>query len=358
MNRIDLETRHMLFLLGVERSGSTWLANIVDSCRDVLLYMEPFTEVADLFRGWPDRLTYLSDAGPFLGDQVRETLAGLPRYKHFGAESPGSPGWLRRANWVGQNLARAVYDRLGAGQNRSRLRFRELNLNRVGNPEVFEFDKVDTPTTVAVKELRLNFKVRMLAELFPEAPACVIIRNPVSQIDSVLRQIERDRLVYLKQFLGGLFESLEGQRRFEVFEPAIDALPDDDLVARAVAYWFINYSTVIEDLRETGGSWQLVRHEELCEAPFAEAETLFDFAGLEYGDQTRDYVRQSSQTPAGSAGPTATTRESASYYRRALDQVDDDVRDRIWRYAGDFWELAPDPVREYHDWLRDRSSPA
>ena len=356
MSGIELETRQMLFVLGVERSGSTWLANLVDSSPDVLSYMEPFTEVTDLFRGFPDRLTHMSEAGSFLRDEIVETLEGLPRYKYFGLEGAGSPGWLRRLNWRSQRALHRMYDLLGAGWNRSRLRYGELNFNRAGNPEVFEFDKSERPDCVAIKELRLNFKAGVLAEVFPEARTMVILRNPLAQIDSILRRIAEDSLVYLRRFLGVFFESIAGQERFREFREPIDGLPDDELVARAVAYWFVNYTTLLEDLRASGLEHRVVLHEDLCEDPMAETTGVFEFADLELTPQTRTYVRQSSQTPGGTGGPTATRRDSSAYYRRALNDVDGVLRERFWEYAEGFWELTPAPVRDYRDWLRDALS--
>ncbi|MFB6372325.1 MAG: sulfotransferase [Bradymonadaceae bacterium] len=353
MSRIDLGTQQMVFVLGVERSGSTWLANILESSPQLLLYMEPFTEVTDLFRGFPDRLSYMESAGPLVGDQIVETLAGLPRYKYYGLESRDAASWRKRLNWRVQSVLRELYDRLGAGQNRSRMRHRELNLNRVDNPDVFAFAKSAHPTHVAIKELRLNLKVPVLAEVFPNWRTLVIIRNPIAQIDSILRQFEHGNLVYLRRFLDVLYEVLCQQSRFAKYTEPIDHLPDDDLIARAITYWFVHYSTLLEDLRETDSNFRVVRHETLCEQPMTETESLFAFAGLDCTDQTRDYVRTSSQTSVQSAEPTETTRQSDQYYRRALAEVPDDTRERMRRYAEDFWSLAPEPVRVYRDWLGD-----
>lgn len=56
--RLDMSFIEVL-ILGCERSGSTWLANIFDSHPRVNLFMEPFAQYAGLFPGFPDRNVYL-----------------------------------------------------------------------------------------------------------------------------------------------------------------------------------------------------------------------------------------------------------------------------------------------------------
>jgi hypothetical protein len=58
-SRVAVET---VLILGCERSGSTWLSNILDSHPHVEFIMEPFVPRASLFPGFPGRNTYLANA--------------------------------------------------------------------------------------------------------------------------------------------------------------------------------------------------------------------------------------------------------------------------------------------------------
>ena len=70
-----------VFLLGCERSGSTWLANIFDAHPDVELWMEPFADYAELFPAVPDRNAWLGQATPALEVAIRQGYARLPGLK-------------------------------------------------------------------------------------------------------------------------------------------------------------------------------------------------------------------------------------------------------------------------------------
>ncbi|MFB6263109.1 MAG: hypothetical protein ABEL76_05710, partial [Bradymonadaceae bacterium] len=150
-------------------------------------------------RGYPGRLTYLSESSPGLESRAVTRLSVLEDYKYYGLESRGSPAWLRRLNWRLNGVLSETIKSMGGLRDRARIRYRQLNLHRESNPEVFDFRKTPEPTVWSIKEVRLNFKVALLTSLFPEAVFLVIVRNPLAQIDSMLRLFDRGELVYLER---------------------------------------------------------------------------------------------------------------------------------------------------------------
>lgn len=351
MDRIRFSDRNLLFILGVERSGSTWLANIVDASPAVELFMEPFAETPHLFDGFPDRLTYLEGGDALLEEKVRSQLSELREYKYHGFETRTSSPTVRNLNWALQNLLDRVTGAAGIAQIPARTRYRQLNLNRIDNPETTRFQKTDEPETIAYKELRLNFKVRFLRDLFPEARFLVIVRNPLAQVDSIMRLIDRGSLVQLEGALEALSESIRGTERFGDYSAALEDLVDDRF-HRAVAYWFMNYSLMLEDLDATSAEYQIVRHETLSRSPLERARSIYRFAGLPFTDQTRAYVERSSSESTDSSSPTNTTRNSSEYVERRLRNISTERRDRFDAAAERFWELTPEPIAEYRGWLQ------
>lgn len=362
-----------LFILGVERSGSTWLANLLDASPAVEAFMEPFSEEAHIFRGFPDRLTYMGSCSDQLRDQLQAQFARLPEMKYYGWEDREAPAWRRRTNWRYQQwLLATVNKSLGQRTGWAEFRYRELNLNRNSNPRVFDFEKTSPPELEVIKELRVNLKVRVLREVFPQARFIVILRNPLAQIRSMLRLFERDALVYLRHYLGSFFEvgsTIDRLRPFvEAAETVDDSLRDAPIMLRAVAYWFANYGLLLEDLEATGADFMTVRHEALSESPMQVTERLYDFAGLEFSDQTREYVDHSSNAEtktdqkrdgqtADSSAFTDTTRDSSDLYKRRLGEIPDPERRRFWSLAAPFWSMVPETLADYRQWLEGMIEP-
>ncbi|MFB6263108.1 MAG: hypothetical protein ABEL76_05705, partial [Bradymonadaceae bacterium] len=144
---------------------------------------------------------------------------------------------------------------------------------------------------------------------------------------------------------------IEENDRLAPFVRAAEANGDDSLFGRAVAYWFTNYSVLLDDLREHEGRFDVVRHEDLSRAPFETAESAFDFADLRFTDQTRDYLRISTTGGAESDVPTHTRRNSRTYVDERLAEIDDAVRQRFRRLAEPFWEVASPELTEYRERL-------
>lgn len=356
MSGLNFDAVDKLFVLGVERSGSTWLANILDSAPSVDLYMEPFAEVAGIVKGFPDRLSYLGEASAGLERRITSRLSELPDLKYYGPESPDSSATLRRFNWRLQESLGRISEAVVGRRSSGRRHFHELNLGRVSNPEVFGFDKHASPAVFAVKELRLNFKVRFLRSLFPDARFVVIVRNPLAQIDSIRRQLESDSLVYLRRFLDVLPQGFEDSRRLSPFAEAFAQVDDPSQVDRSLLYWFANYSVLIEDLQATGADYRVVRHEDLSRETTETVKGLFRFAGLDWTEQTAGYLEASTSADSGKdvrSTATETVRQTAGLVERSLNRIDEPRRRRFRQVAEPFWELAPEPVRAYRQWLSE-----
>ena len=354
MNTADFRNLKKTFILGVERSGSTWLANLFDSHPATSVFLEPFAQTAHLFHGFPDRLTYLNRAGTVLRRQLRERLAELPYYKNFGLERRNAPEWLKRLNWSTQSAVGKFLEWLGTSTVGPSRAYRELNFNRAANPEVIGFEKLSPQTHFVIKEVRLNFKVGMLHQLVPDAQFVVIVRNPLSQVESILRQFQQDTLVFLRQFLTGFIEAIEGQERFSRFIEAFRLL-EDNLFSRALAYWFVNYAILLEDLKRTDASFCLVRHESLCDAPEARIQELFSWTDLCWAAQCGEYLRHSTQREPCTPNPTETSRQSRSYHLRALRRIDAETREKFWHHSKPFWSLLPTEIASYREWLDEPS---
>lgn len=338
-------------LLGVERSGSTWLSNLFDSAPDVETYMEPFARVAGIIDGFPDRLDCFDKEDVEEWESLSARLDALSDLKYHGLEWPGAPGWLRAANWMGHEWLNRANTFLPGRVGSKIQAYSELNFNRRDNPAVQHFNTARHPGFRLFKLLRLNTKARLIEKMFPEATVTVIIRNPLAQCLSIVRRMDQGSLLELHDVFETLSDSLDRHPRLERFSRALDTAPEDSRFSRAVAYWFVNYSILLQDLEPCDLDVQTVRYETLCEEPEETTAEVFSHHGLTLGTQTRTYIAASTSGSFDAESATDTSRNSSTYYRRQLEQLSRETVDRFWEVSAPFWNLAPEPVQHYETWL-------
>lgn len=344
-------------ILGVERSGSTWVANIVDAHPRTQLYMEPFSPRIDVFPDFPDRLVYVSRGNRHLHEHVRTRVDRLPHYKypfpHRSHSSRVERELIYRGLYPLTEFGHRILNRLGWGPSLRHLRFKNLNKNRVENPSLNRLPKTPPTEVVVLKELRLNFKVGLIADLWPEARVAVAVRNPLSQIASILRLLDEGSL---HEFRGALYAFLEAARscaRFDAYQDALMKADDDDLLHRAVAYWFLNYDVLLQDLERHEVPHRLVRHEDISRELYEEAAGLLRFAGLESESATDQYLAWSTEASNEASSVMDTRRDSQTYYLDVLQRIDDELTSQFLDAASPFWPLVSDPLQEYKPWLEE-----
>ena len=189
-----------VFLLGLERSGSTWLSTILDSSPHTRSYIEPFALANQLFPEFPDRTSYLASSVPHLQQIIEKGFRSLPVHKYPLFHSPKERRlgrWITAALLDLQTLAGSW---MGRKRSLAAIRFRELQYHALENHLCFE--KHLPAELVFIKELRLSFKIAILHDLWPDARYIIIIRNPLSQVASMLRLISEGSLIELRCALG------------------------------------------------------------------------------------------------------------------------------------------------------------
>ena len=319
-----------VFLLGCERSGSTWLANIFDSHPDVELWMEPFADYAGLFPGLPDRNGWLGEATPALEAALREGYARLPGLKYPLLHRPGGSLQLRR---IEQTLLRSARRWLHRGlrMNLAALeRYELLQLNALETPVAQLTRKRAAAGCQITKELRLNFKVGLLRGCFPEARFIVAVRHPGAQLASILGWMERGRLGELTRALAPFEARVHEQKRLAPFAKALEDLPSAGTrEGRLAAWWAINYSVLLGDLEACGVEHRVVHHEKLSGATANEVSGLLAFAGLAPDAAVDRYIAWSGGSAPRSDSPTETVRRSAQHSQDAIRDVGEPVRSAV-----------------------------
>lgn len=328
-----MSTDAPVFLLGVERSGSTWLASMFGACADVAFVMEPLAPYALFAPGIPQRCARVCawDAG-----MIEHLRAGVDEARQLHAAPP-----TRRERWLERLTSRAAWDaeadlaaRLGMAPPLRALRRRLLNLHGEGGT---------MGRRLVVKELRLNLAAPLVRAAWPDARFVVALRDPLPQVASIVKQFER----------GGLREvqaALTALSAWAALDPSATArlgeVPDaTDVPGRAAWYWAWQYDTLLRDLESA--PHHVVAHEDISGAAEDGAGAIFSFAQLPFSDAVRTHVVASSTRERASDSPVDTQRVSAEYVEAARASVPQHVADAVRRTLDPLWEHLAPPLRRY-----------
>lgn len=276
-----------ILILGAQRSGTTWLAKIVDSHPDVIYRHEPDEAV-------PAPAGLSAEDLPALLVRWIETRT----VREVGVRPlfPKSwqPVWARALQVSCVTAARAA----------GRLPAPARSLSAVSIPECSSCPA----SRLAVKSIRWAEGAAVLARTLPASRTIFILRHPCGQVASVMRG-NRQRRFDLRTAGTDMPYDETGAARFAATqgmdEPAFQALPD----AAKYAWDWRAFNESTYDALGSSGNVHIVLYEALCAGPKGRAERIMQFASLDWNLQTAAFVA-SSTTHQGEAGYYAIYRNA------------------------------------------------
>jgi len=263
---LDAAVRGPVCLVGMPRSGTTWLGKIFDSHPDTLYRHEPDSGA---LRDVPITAECRSD-GP-AADRVRSFIASLPEQRAL--KVCGKLPLFRKrylAGWRGGVHRASVYMAKAAS--------RWLTL-----PVLEPIDTGTVPPRPVWKSIESTGRAGLIAAAAPAARVILILRHPCGQIDSTLRGEAAHRFTDDCPSANdwGIFEHLlktpQAQRRGLTLESLQRLTAEERLAWR----WLLFNEKAMEELDGSDNA-RIVRYEDLCASPREKARELFEFAGLEW----------------------------------------------------------------------------
>ncbi|NGP89792.1 sulfotransferase [Fodinibius halophilus] len=257
----------MVFILGIERSATTWVSNILDMHSGTELYMEPLSERTSRFKQWPNRFTKIEDL-PGRAQYFQEEFTYLrERNKFFFSRlSDADLAWqldflIAEKLWRALPLARDFF---------------ELNFNRKGTRE---YPSKRISTVDIIKEVRLNFNTSILKYIHPNIKVVVVLRNYAANVQSVARQISKGNLSELAELLQNHFHDINEQTIFD--------------------YWANSYNHLLKDLDEEKISYFVLRQKDLIQSGEETIDDLLSFLELSPEPSVYNYISRSNVSGAG-----------------------------------------------------------
>ncbi len=316
------------FILGCERSGSTWLSNVLDAHPDIEFFMEPFADYADLFPGFVGRNLYMEHHSDSMMNILKKGYDNISRHKY--------PLLYRREKSLYWKIADIfitnLYSNIGRWQHFSTpvrvKQFQLLNLNSLNVPIKWQVKKNKNAVLAITKELRLNFKVGILKRVFPQAKFLIIVRHPGAQVASIIKLFRRGNLREMKKSLHSLYPYLCASNHFDKYSKYYKYLDsEDDTRDMLLLWWLINYETLIEDCKRFGVDYRVVYHEDLSEAPDKEYQKIFTFLDLDYPLDVQSYISCSTRgTGTDVISPINTVRDSSRFSKESILNISNEMK--------------------------------
>jgi LPS sulfotransferase NodH len=288
-----------ILVLGAPRSGTTWLAKIIDSHPDVVYRHEPDKTLPP-----PEPLT--PDAVPALiARWAAVRRPSVVTKRPFFAKS-WQPVWAR---WTRALLAG------GAGlAARTPLSWRIAAIPDLASA---------TAGRLLIKSIALSGGAGTLARALPDSRVVFILRHPCGQVASVMRGNRQRRFDLRTTGTDMPFNeaaAVSHAAASGVTEAAFQALPD---AAKYAWSWRSFNETAYADLASQHNV-HIVPYEALCADPVTVAGGVLAFIGLDWTPATADFVARSA-AHQGEAGYYAVYRNAvaaAESWRRTMEPAD------------------------------------
>jgi Sulfotransferase family len=295
----------MIMIMGLPRSGTTWLGKIFDShpetfyshepdsaqpLRDVPLLVSPneIEDVRDRLVTHVDRLRHL---------RTIRVLGKLPLFpKSFGGILPP---WASARELIALKSLSRVLGNISVPRHVS------------GNDE--------KASAWVWKSIESSGRLGALLNAFPESRAIFIIRHPCGVAASLLRGESETKFISGPASEDyGFFDLLAATEQAHSHALTTDSFRSMPPVDRVAWRWALLNQKTLDDV--SGSSrCRVVRYEDLCERPEEVSGELFEFAGLPWHPQTERFVSASTSRDEGSYyGVFKDPRRSANKWREEL----------------------------------------
>lgn len=283
--------RNAILILGSPRSGTSWLAKIIDSHPNVLYRHEP-DEVCAFRRDLPiiDQLAY------WIAENRVRVATKAPFFRKSWLPGPLSP------------LHNAIAKTLNAC---------DRVLGDSLCPPMPDFGAAGKPETRVALKL-VAWDGTEAARVLPDTRSLLILRHPCGQIASSLRGTEENVFKTppppdeLRAIMG--FARSRGMS-FQEY--------DQQSEAAKIAWIWVYFNETIIEMMASLPNIKLVIYEQLCEAPETVSRDLFKFVGLDWSDQTSDFIhRSTNQDQAGYYTVSRNSLQAAERWRTTMRPAD------------------------------------
>lgn len=260
-------------ILGMPRSGTTWIAKIIDSHPDVIYFHEPDSvypieglplllersnrQSIDLVRKFCSKFPYINE----------KCLGKRPFFNKNGIH------WLM--NLISQN---------------SILLSKIIKINTIYYP-VNSFSKYGSQ--LCFKSIESVGRLGIFLESEPQLKVVFIIRSPFGQINSVLKgshtgEFEHNNMTSLSRQELVTLHATYGHKFFE-----LDTVFEFSSLQQLAFRWLVFNEKAIEEASVYSGRVHLINYDEFCETTLESSKKIFEFLELSVDQQSLEFISRS-----------------------------------------------------------------
>jgi Sulfotransferase domain len=269
----DMRDRNLILLLGSPRSGTTWLAKILDSHRDVVFRHEPLGKIRS--ERWSNLMHQIQKGDGSFGQAERESFLEEMLLGHPDCIRP--PFFAKQWQRLPHVFSMAVWT-ITQATNMGHEPLRRAFMPDRNSHYDFVFKQVDWMTHAE----------NVVRALKPQL--IIIIRHPCGVISSYLRG---QGLGVMPQSNRNSWLDYNGTfcDRFGIDRQTILEIDDCEFLA---VEWVCQNLVYLECMQMSEQS-RIVVYERLCSNPITEVESLFEFLGWDVDKQTRRFLESSTR---------------------------------------------------------------
>ena len=317
ISELDVGSGRLALLIGSPRSGTTWLAKIVDSHPAVLYRHEPDSiNVRPDIPFVPRSLDVepsLESAGAYLKVLISERAS-----KSSGSQPVFAKSY--RSALIDVLHRGMIYGVKGGEKLLGNPRF----LGRYQIPDMIS-GRGASDILVFIKSVSSLCRTYMFSLACPDMKFVHIVRHPCAYVASTLRGKKLGLLsddAYIETLAG-----MAGAIDYGLSMETLRAMTREEQLA---ARWMLQNEKVASEM-DGNPRYRRVAYEELCSRPQAIADELFAFLGLEMTDQTRDFILQSSAGKSEEVRYFDVQRDSARAATGWMSELSTEQIERIRR---------------------------
>jgi hypothetical protein len=223
--------RAAIFLAGTEKSGTTWISDIINYRREYRYIFEPF---------WADRVDLCQSFGP----------------RQYIRPDDDNPAWL--------GPAKAILS------------------GRIRNSWTDKYHRRFVARQRLIKDIRANLFIKWIHCHFPAVPIILLLRHPCAVVRSHLRRTHLHPK--LEPFL---VQKELMEDHLAPFREAMEAAQTD--FEKYVFRWCIETYVPLKQFKH--GEIHLAFYEDFCVSPKTEIDRLFAFLDKPYGQDVYKHLR-------------------------------------------------------------------
>jgi hypothetical protein len=299
-----IHARRFIAIVGLPRSGTTWVGKLVDSAADVLYLHEP-----DYLKRIPSL--------PFVS-QCHDAMIWEPFFERYLSELTsccGSRSVLKRPQFP-KSYCSSFSDRLKAKLWSAKLRAEQLSSRLGWAARTFSFPSgFDKASVLVWKTVEQTGNIGTMLRAIPWQLVVHVIRHPCGYIDSIQRG-ESSKRLQMRVAAGedpGLFEWCCRTTVAKELSISLSDWPKLKPHERLAWIWLLLNEQAARD-GESSTNYLPLYFDRHCLDPIESTATLFKQLGIDFDEQSKAFAASSSRTDSN--GYFAVNRQSSTVPKR------------------------------------------